>query len=263
MQQLAEQNYLQPIIEQIWERRHQITPDTVGTERETIEAVIAELDAGRLRVAEPVKQGVWKVNPWIKQALLLSFRLFDTVEMPPQGSGWFDKVALKFTHWRGEDFRAAGIRTVPGSVVRRSAFIDQSVVLMPSFVNIGAHVGAGTMIDTWATVGSCAQIGRDCHISGGAGIGGVIEPLQADRSSLRMVVLSGRGPRSPKVSSLSAVRCWPWVCIWAHRRASSIAAAARFTWGGSRPIRLLCRARGRGQRYPMGHLGHRYTAPLS
>jgi 2,3,4,5-tetrahydropyridine-2-carboxylate N-succinyltransferase len=177
---------LQPIIDAAWENRAAVSPQTKGAIRDAIEAALDGLDAGRLRVAEK-SSGQWRVYQWLKKAVLLSFRLYDSAPMPggPRDSArgespWFDKVAPKFAGWDAERFRDAGFRAVPNCVVRRSAYIAPGVVLMPSFVNVGAYVDAGTMIDTWATVGSCAQIGKNCHISGGAGIGGVLEPLQAD-----------------------------------------------------------------------------------
>jgi 2,3,4,5-tetrahydropyridine-2,6-dicarboxylate N-succinyltransferase len=150
--------------------------------REVVEFVIDSLDAGRLRVAERLAVGRWTVNQWVKQAVLLSFRLNDMTLIGggPGSSGWWDKVPSKFLGWSEQHFQQAGFRAVPSCVVRRSAFIAPGVVLMPCFVNVGARVDAGTMIDTWATVGSCAQVGKNCHISGGAGIGGVLEPLQAE-----------------------------------------------------------------------------------
>ena len=163
-------------IDAAWERRAELSPETGGEVRDAVEQALTLLDTGAARVAEPDGDG-WRVNQWLKKAVLLSFRLNDNAVMP---GGHFDKVPLKFAHWSAAEFRAAGFRAVPGSVVRRGAFIGKGAVLMPSFVNIGAYVGEGTMVDTWATVGSCAQIGRNVHISGGAGIGGVLEPLQAD-----------------------------------------------------------------------------------
>ena len=163
----------------IWERRASLSSATVGADREAVEAALAGLDAGTLRVAEPGGSG-WVVHEWLKMAVLLSFRLADSEPMEGYaGSAFYDKVPLKFTNWDAARFREGGFRVVPGAIVRHSAFIAPGVVLMPSFVNVGANVGANTMIDTWATVGSCAQIGANCHISGGAGIGGVLEPLQA------------------------------------------------------------------------------------
>lgn len=169
---------LESIIIRAWEGRDSISTATVGEVRDAVNETLNLLDAGKIRVAEK-KAGTWQVNQWIKQAILLSFRLNPNTVLSST-HGWYDKVPLKMKGWSEEQFKAAGFRSVPGAVVRHSAFIAPSVVLMPSFVNIGAHVGEGTMVDTWATVGSCAQIGKHCHISGGAGIGGVLEPLQAN-----------------------------------------------------------------------------------
>ena len=171
---------LEAAIEAAFDARDTVTPASSDV-RAPVEQALALLDAGEARVAEPDGNGGWKVNQWLKKAVLLSFRLNDNAPMA-YGSGGapaFDKVPLKFEGWDESRFKQAGIRVVPGAVVRRSAFIAKGVVLMPSFVNLGAYVGEGTMVDTWATVGSCAQIGRHVHISGGAGIGGVLEPLQA------------------------------------------------------------------------------------
>jgi len=170
---------LQAAIEAAWEDRADVTPASTAV-REVVEAALELLDAGTVRVAEPVDGG-WQVNQWLKKAVLLSFRLNDNVVIE-QGSGGapaYDKVPSKFAGWGENRFREAGFRVVPGAVARRGAHIAKGVVLMPSFVNIGAFVDEGTMVDTWATVGSCAQIGKNVHISGGAGIGGVLEPLQA------------------------------------------------------------------------------------
>ncbi|WP_435165797.1 2,3,4,5-tetrahydropyridine-2,6-dicarboxylate N-succinyltransferase [Falsirhodobacter sp. 1013] len=172
---------LETAIEAAWDARDTITPATTGETRDAIEATLSALDAGTLRVAEKRDNGDWHVNQWAKKAVLLGFRLKD-MEMQsggPQGGGWWDKVDSKFAGWGEGEWRAAGFRAVPNAVVRRSAFIAKGVVLMPSFVNLGAHVGEGTMVDTWATVGSCAQIGKNVHLSGGVGIGGVLEPMQA------------------------------------------------------------------------------------
>jgi 2,3,4,5-tetrahydropyridine-2-carboxylate N-succinyltransferase len=173
---------LQATIEAAWEARDGINGDTRGAVRDAVVDAIRLLDSGALRVAEPDGAGTWRVNQWLKKAVLLSFRLNDMVEISggPGGSNWWDKVPSKFAHWQAGEFRQAGFRAVPGAIVRRGAYIARNAVLMPSFVNIGAYVGEGTMVDTWATVGSCAQIGAGVHISGGAGIGGVLEPLQAD-----------------------------------------------------------------------------------
>ena len=167
-------------IDAAWEERATLGLGTRGAVRDAVEAALGLLDGGDARVAEPDGAGGWRVNQWLKKAVLLSFRLNDNRVMDGPGAPAFDKVPSKFAGWNEARFRAAGFRAVPGAIVRRGAYVAPGAVLMPSFVNIGAHVGEGTMVDTWATVGSCAQIGRDVHISGGAGIGGVLEPLQAD-----------------------------------------------------------------------------------
>ena len=167
-------------IDEAWENRDGLSSATKGPVRDAVDEALALLDAGTLRVAEKF-QGEWVVHQWLKKAVLLSFRLNDmgSIAGGPGAAPWWDKVPSKFVGWSDARFREAGFRAVPGAVVRHSAYIAKGVVLMPSFVNVGAHVGENTMVDTWATVGSCAQIGRQCHISGGAGIGGVLEPLQA------------------------------------------------------------------------------------
>lgn len=173
---------LRRTIEAAYEDRESITPETSGPVREAVEAALDGLDSGALRVARKA-DGEWVVDQWLKMAVLLSFRLHDMTPVaggPGRDTPWFDKVPSKFAGWDEARFREAGFRAVPNCVVRRSAYIAPGVVLMPSFVNLGAYIDSGTMVDTWATVGSCAQIGRNCHISGGAGIGGVLEPLQAD-----------------------------------------------------------------------------------
>ena len=180
---------LQTIIDAAFEERQTIKADEQGAVADAVEAALALLDSGQARVAEK-RDGDWIVHTWLKKAVLLSFRLNDNrimgpavgvaVTGPTSPGPWWDKVPTKFSGWTEDRFRAAGFRVVPGAVVRRSAYIAPGAVLMPSFVNVGAHVGEGTMIDTWSTVGSCAQIGKNCHISGGAGIGGVLEPLQAN-----------------------------------------------------------------------------------
>ena len=171
---------LESAIEAAWEARDTVTPASTNV-REAVEAALELLDSGKARVAERGADGAWQVNQWLKKAVLLSFRLNDNqvVESAAAGAPAFDKVPSKFEGWGENRFRAAGFRVVPGAVARRGSFIGKGVVLMPSFVNIGAYVDEGTMVDTWATVGSCAQIGKNVHISGGAGIGGVLEPLQA------------------------------------------------------------------------------------
>jgi 2,3,4,5-tetrahydropyridine-2,6-dicarboxylate N-succinyltransferase len=170
---------LQTAIAAAWERRADLSPATKGADREAVEAALELLDSGKARVAAPGASG-WTVHQWLKQAVLLSFRLNANAVMGAEDARVFDKVPVKFSGWDQARFNEAGFRAVPGAVVRRSAYIAPGVVLMPSFVNVGAYVGEGTMIDTWSTVGSCAQIGKNCHISGGVGIGGVLEPLQAN-----------------------------------------------------------------------------------
>jgi 2,3,4,5-tetrahydropyridine-2,6-dicarboxylate N-succinyltransferase len=168
-------------IEAAWEGRDGLGPQTVGETRAVIAEALRLLDQGEARVAEPDGQSGWRVNQWLKKAVLLSFRLHDMelISGGPGTASWWDKVPSKFSGWGEAEFRKAGFRAVPGAVVRHGAYVAPGAVLMPSFVNIGAYVGEGTMVDTWATVGSCAQIGRNVHISGGAGIGGVLEPIQA------------------------------------------------------------------------------------
>ena len=169
------------IIDDAWRRRDEISTESGGDLRRAVDATLEGLDSGSLRVAEKI-DGEWRTNQWLKKAVLLSFRLYDSAPIsggPGGNAPWYDKVRSKFDGWDDKRFRDAGFRAVPHCVVRHSAYIAPGVILMPSFVNIGAYVDSGTMIDTWVTVGSCAQIGKNCHISGGAGIGGVLEPLQA------------------------------------------------------------------------------------
>ena len=177
---------LQTLIEQAFEDRAKINPQTTGDVRDAVEKALDLMDSGKARVAEKIAGATgpnsWKVNQWLKKAVLLSFRLNDNriIEGGPGGATWWDKIPSKFAGWGEKNFREAGLRAVPAAIVRRSAFIARDVVLMPSFVNLGAYVDSKTMVDTWVTVGSCAQIGRNVHLSGGVGIGGVLEPLQAN-----------------------------------------------------------------------------------
>lgn len=173
---------LKVAVERAWEARDTLSPNSGGEARDSVEETLDLLDRGEVRVASPDGEGGWTVHQWIKKAVLLSFRLSPMEFIPggPGGGGWWDKVPSKFANWTPQQFEKAGFRAAPGSVVRHSAYIAPGAVLMPSFVNLGARVGEGTMIDTWATVGSCAQVGARCHISGGAGIAGVLEPLQAE-----------------------------------------------------------------------------------
>ncbi|PCI55303.1 MAG: 2,3,4,5-tetrahydropyridine-2,6-dicarboxylate N-succinyltransferase [Alphaproteobacteria bacterium] len=177
------ENYadLQATIEKSWDNKDSISTDTQGEQRDAVNEALSLLDSGTLRVASPSDDG-WVVHQWLKKAVLLSFRLNENrvISGGPGNASWYDKVDNKFVGWDEKRFKEAGFRAVPDSIVRHSAYVAPNAVLMPCFLNIGAHVGAGTMIDTWSTVGSCAQIGANCHISGGVGIGGVLEPLQAE-----------------------------------------------------------------------------------
>jgi len=174
------QDTIQCVIENAWENRDDINTDTKGEVRDAVQTALNALDAGQSRIAEKTDTG-WQVNQWLKKVVLLSFRLnpMEQISGGPHGSTWWDKVPSKFDGMTESDFATAGFRAVPNAIVRHSAYIAPNVVLMPSFVNLGAYVDEGTMVDTWATIGSCAQIGKNCHISGGTGIGGVLEPLQA------------------------------------------------------------------------------------
>ena len=171
---------LQTAIDDAWERRAELGADEIeATVKPAVDQAIAGLESGEFRVAEPDGAGGWRVNPWLKKAVLLYFRTQQMEVVDAQPAPYWDKVPARFAGYGEAEFRALGARVVPGAIARRGAYIGKDVVLMPSFVNIGAYVGEGTMVDTWATVGSCAQIGKHCHLSGGAGIGGVLEPLQA------------------------------------------------------------------------------------
>ena len=168
------------MVESAWERRTMLTPDEIdGSTRPTVERVVDGLETGEFRVAEPDGKGGWRVNEWLKKAVLLYFRTQDMQLVDAQPAPFWDKIPMRFAGYGEAQFRKLGVRVLPGTVVRRGTYLGKDVVLTPCFVNIGAHVGEGTMVDTWATVGSCAQVGKHCHISGGAGIGGVLEPLQA------------------------------------------------------------------------------------
>jgi len=172
---------LENLIEKAFDEREQISIDTRGETREAVDEALNLLDSGKARVAERQADGTWQVNQWLKKAVLLSFRLnpMEIIKGGPGGAVWWDKVPSKFDSWSASEFERAGLRAVPGAIVRRSAYVASGAVLMPSFVNLGAYVGEGTMVDTWTTVGSCAQIGKNVHLSGGVGIGGVLEPMQA------------------------------------------------------------------------------------
>ncbi len=233
---------LRATIEALWARRDTLNSATKGADRDSVEQALDLLDGGHARVAEPDGQGGWTVNQWLKQAVLLSFRLRDSAPMEIS-TGAYDKVPLKFEGWGENRFREAGFRVVPGAIVRRSAYIAPNVVLMPSFVNVGAHVGATTMVDTWATVGSCAQIGKNCHLSGGVGIGGVLEPLQANP-----VVIEDDcfiGARSEVVEGVIVERgsvLSMGVFLSATTKIVDRATGADLMSAGCRPIRWWCRA---------------------
>ncbi len=171
---------LQNTIDLAWESRASLTPENSPEIRAAVEEVIADLNKGRIRVAERQGVGQWTVNQWVKKAVLLSFRLNENQQMRAGDLGFFDKVQTKFSHLDADEMRATGVRVVPPAVARRGAYLAKNVIMMPSYVNIGAYVDEGTMVDTWATVGSCAQIGKNVHLSGGVGIGGVLEPIQAN-----------------------------------------------------------------------------------
>jgi len=177
----ADLSHLESVVEKAFEARDTISTATKGEARDAIETALDLLDRGEVRVAERQADGSWTVNQWLKKAVLLSFRLnpMEIVKGGPGNAVWWDKVPSKFDGWSGIDFEKAGFRAVPNCVVRRSAYVAPNAILMPSFINLGAYVGEGTMVDTWATVGSCAQIGKHVHLSGGVGIGGVLEPMQA------------------------------------------------------------------------------------
>ena len=213
-------------------------------------AALEMMDSGAARVAEPRGDHQWHVNQWLKKAVLLSFRLNDMAVIPSgsqyPGHGeaaWWDKVPSKFAGWGESEFRQAGFRAVPGCVVRHSAHIASGAVLMPSFVNLGAYVDSGTMVDTWATVGSCAQIGKNVHLSGGAGIGGVLEPLQAGPVIIEDDCFIGARSEVVEGVVVEQGRCCPWVSSSAPRQRSSTASRARSIWAAFRPIRWLCRDR--------------------
>ena len=251
-------------IEAAWEQRESLSVTSKGAPRDAVEAALEGLDNGSLRVAEKIG-GQWQVHQWLKKAVLLAFRLNDMkiIEGAPGGAVWWDKVDSKFLGWDAARFRAAGFRAVPGAIVRRSAFIAKGAVLLPSFVNVGARVGEGTMIDTWATVGSCAQVGAHCHISGGAGLGGVLEPLQAAptiiedncfigaRAEVAEGVIVGEGSVLSMGVYLSASTR---IVDRATRRNSPGQSAALFGSGigfvaaGKRPVALLRRDRQTGGR---------------
>ncbi len=231
-------------IEAAWDARDSLSVTSKGEHRDAVEAVLEQLDNGMLRSAEKV-DGAWKANEWVKKAILLSFRLNDNklIEGGPGGGFYWDKVDPKFIGWDEARFRAAGFRVLPGAVVRRSAFISRGAVLLPSFVNVGARVGEGSMIDTWATVGSCAQIGAHCHISGGPASAAFWSRCRPPPPSSRIIASSAPAPRWPRASSWAKAACCRWASISPPPPASSTAPRARCISARCRPIRWWCRVR--------------------
>ena len=240
---------LQTIIDTGWDRRDSVSAD----DRELAEAVreaIHLLDSGEERVAQPDGAGGWQVNQWLKKAVLLSFRLNPMTAIPggPGGAPWWDKVDSKFLGWGEDQFKSAAFRAVPGAIVRRGAHVAKGAVLMPSFANIGAYVGEGAMIDTWATVGSCAQIGKNVHLSGGAGSVASSSRYRPNPSSSRTTASSARAAKSPRASSSKRARSCRWACSSPPRPRSSTAIRDRSTWDACPPIRWWCRGRCRAAR---------------
>ena len=222
---------LERTIDEAWETRATLSAGAAPKAlREAVEHVIVELDAGRVRVAEKAN-GAWAVHQWIKKAVLLSFRIADNAGIGLSGPNvpfrFYDKVPTRFAQYSDADFAKAGVRVVPPAVARRGAYVAPNVVLMPSYVNIGAYVDEGTMVDTWATVGSCAQIGRNVHLSGGVGIGGVLEPLQAKPTIIEDNCLSARVPRSSRAWWSARTRSWGWACSSARAPRSITARRTR------------------------------------
>ena len=240
---------LQTTIEKAWEDRTNLSPADASAEvREAVEHTIDGLDLGRLRVAEKINDD-WVVHQWIKKAVLLSFRLSENAIMGQAPLQFYDKVPLKFSEYGDNAFKQGGYRVVPPAVARRGAYIARNVVLMPSYVNIGAYVDEGTMVDTWATVGSCAQIGKNVHLSGGVGIGGVLEPLQANPPSSRTTASSAPVPKWWKAWWSKRTRCWPWACSCRKAPRSMTAPPARSPTAACRRARWWCRARCFGRRF--------------
>lgn len=225
---------LQNVIETAFERRADITPANVDTvTREAVNQVISLLDSGALRVAEKI-DGQWVTHQWLKKAVLLSFRINDNQVIDGAESRYFDKVPMKFADYDEARFQKEGFRVVPPAAVRQGAFIARNTVLMPSYVNIGAYVDEGTMVDTWATVGSCAQIGKNVHLSGGVGIGGVLEPLQANPTIIEDNCLLARVLKSWKASLSKKVPSFPWGYTSARAPKSTIARPVKFTMAAYR-----------------------------
>jgi 2,3,4,5-tetrahydropyridine-2,6-dicarboxylate N-succinyltransferase len=255
---------LKATIEKAWDERDGVTPATTGEVRDAVNEALNLMDTGKARVAERGADGDWQVNQWLKQAVLLSFRLNDmtTIDGGPGKATWWDKVPSKFDGWGEAEFKAAGFRAVPNCVVRRSAYIAPGVVLMPSFVNLGAYVDSGTMVDTWATVGSCAQIGKNVHLSGGVGIGGVLEPMQAGpTSSSRTTASSARAPKWSRDASCAKARCLAWASISASPPRSSTGPPARSCTAKCRPTRSSCPAPCPASRCPTASPARRCIVP--
>ena len=234
----------QSIIEQAWENRANLSIQDVSDDiRKAVNAVLGGLNTGHIRVAEKKGVGQWEVNQWVKKAVLLSFRLEDN---KPMGAGgytqFYDKVPSKFENFTAADFAAGGYRVVPPAMARRGCFIGKNVVLMPSYVNIGAYVDEGTMVDTWATVGSCAQIGKNVHLSGGVGIGGVLEPFKPDPSLLKITALSAPAQKSLRVSSLKKIAFSPWVYTLAKVPKFMIVILGKSIMVAYQQARLWCQA---------------------
>ena len=224
---------IEQLINEAWEERSTIHADSAAEDiRQAVDAVLAGLDSGTIRVAEPMEDGAWQVNQWVKKAVLLSFRLQRNQVMGSDALRFYDKVPSKFEQYDEADFIKGGFRVVPAATVRRGAYIGRDVVIMPSFVNIGAYVGDGTMVDTWATVGSCAQIGKNVHLSGGVGIGGVLEPLQANPTIIEDNCFIEHARKSLKASSWRKIPCWRWVCFFPRAPVSMTAVPARFSMDG-------------------------------
>ena len=253
---------IESVIDSAWQHQENIDASTQGEVRTAVEEALSSLDDGTLRVADKIADG-WLVNEWLKKAVLLSFRLnpFQKMAGGPGNTNWWDKVAPKFAGWEEEQFEAAGFRAVPTAYVRHSAYIAPNVILMPSFVNVGAYVDTGTMIDTWATVGSCAQIGKNCHISGGAGIGGVLEPLQAAPVIVEAGCLLGPDPKSSRAFWSKKARSCPWGYSLVRRPKSLIDTPAKFTRVACHPIPLWCQGLCRPHLMRMETQGRAFTVP--
>ena len=248
---------LQSTIDSAFDARDEVSVTTTGPVREAVEEALNQLDSGKARVAEKTHDG-WIVNLWLKKAVLLSFRLNDMGPIaggPGQNTSWWDKVPSKFEGWGENRFREAGFRAVPNCIVRRSAYVAPGVVLMPSFVNLGAYVDSGTMVDTWATVGSCAQIGKNVHLSGGAGIGGVLEPPGRSGHHRRQLFHRRARRKSPKASWWKRARSCRWVFSSGPVPRSSTATPAKSIWAACRPFSVVVPGTLPGKPLPDGSPG--------